>query len=443
MSKKYAKEKPKSKGVMSRILIIGSVVTLALGITGAVVMANTGNGQTVADSNVVSEASIKDAMTNTGNQILTAWSQDKIKAGDKVENLYKVAPDAFVVPEGIKMGIVYKESSPGTFALCGWGAKDGNGSAKTTAIAYKSPNGSFAPMGIDCGPAGANATDLTLKAGGLIKVDRPKDLKFPDAVSSPVDNAPVSVPAPAVQAPAPAPAKPATPMDWTGFIVGALVLGGLGVLIFMIAMVYKLSRRFKADAQKSKLNTDRWKELVERCDTIMKEWAAYELDPVKILDFPLLSDMRENTTIQFHNALRKAKHLRPSDVRKMSEIDAISSPFAKAVEDLENAFHTAETEAKRIRWNNFTADERKRLQTAKHLLNLAMDGGATDSERQSAYKRMQKELDGLIVVPKATILALEKKVNLMITDGRDSEDDLSVDQFINKDTNPEKVSVRK
>ena len=52
----------------------------------------------------------------------------------------------------------------------------------------------------------------------------------------------------------------------------------------------------------------------------------------------------------------------------------------------------------------------ERLARAQHLLRLASDSGATPQERQSAYARAQKELDGLIVLPATTRASIERKI---------------------------------
>jgi hypothetical protein len=385
-----------------------------------------GTGVSMAQAAPVNanDNAVTDALENTGNHILKSFTAGELKPGTSLDDLYKVVPDAFVVPSNIDMAIVYIPDSPSQFALCGWGSGGGKdiGTSQNAAYVYKSTSGGYSPMAIDCGPAGANAVPLNLKDGNLIESGtRPENIPFPEGVAVPSVVAETPAAQTPVPAPAPAPTKAAEPVNfpWVGFAIGAGILVALGVLIFMISLTYKMSRKFKKDAQSASLNISRWNELVERYDSITKEWASYELDPVRILDFPLLSDMNEERTIKFHAALRKAKHLRPSNVKKVSEIAAFGSPFALAVDELENTFHAAETEAKRVRWSKFTPEERKRLQTAKSLLNLAMDSGATEAERQSAYKRMQKELDGLIVIPKATVLALEKKVSLMLTDGNE------------------------
>jgi hypothetical protein len=59
-----------------------------------------------------------------------------------------------------------------------------------------------------------------------------------------------------------------------------------------------------------------------------------------------------------------------------------------------------------------TAEERKRLDTAKQLLIVATDQAASPNERQLAYRRVREELDGLILLSDEAVDVLEKKVAL-------------------------------
>lgn len=88
--------------------------------------------------------------------------------------------------------------------------------------------------------------------------------------------------------------------------------------------------------------------------------------------------------------------------------------YRAAVHNFEVAFDVAEREAKRIKDGKFTGPERQRLATARKLLRIAEDSAATPAERQTAYKRARRELDGLIVLPEATMAALEEKIARMI-----------------------------
>lgn len=152
-------------------------------------------------------------------------------------------------------------------------------------------------------------------------------------------------------------------------------------------------------------------------EDVNRKWLDYELDVGKLIDFPLMTDVREPLTVAFLRAKREADGLRPDaagDVTAPSRLEA----YRTAVNSYEVAFAVAEREARRVRDSNFTGPERERLATARTLLRLAGDSAATPSERQAAYKRARRELDGLIVLPDATLAALEEKVAPMLDSGR-------------------------
>jgi hypothetical protein len=184
----------------------------------------------------------------------------------------------------------------------------------------------------------------------------------------------------------------------------AIVVVAIGVIMASIWFYRKMVIAKSA----SSVNVDTWKTLIAKHREIRANWASYELDASKLLDFPLMTDMREPATIALHKALKHALSLEPKDIQSVKFIDAAGSPFARAVNDLDVAFHTAESEARRVVWGRFTNEERKRLATAKNLLSIAMDSAASPSERQMAYKRVFKEIEGLIHIPEQALLALEK-----------------------------------
>ena len=86
----------------------------------------------------------------------------------------------------------------------------------------------------------------------------------------------------------------------------------------------------------------------------------------------------------------------------------------------------AEREARRIKDSNFTGPERQRLATARKLLRIAEDSAATPAERQTAYKRARKEWDGLIVLPEATVAALEGRIAGMLGARQDPDTDARI-----------------
>jgi hypothetical protein len=91
--------------------------------------------------------------------------------------------------------------------------------------------------------------------------------------------------------------------------------------------------------------------------------------------------------------------------------------YRNAVTDYEVAFDVAERDARRLKDSTFTDAERKRLDTAKQLLTVAVDEAATPAERQLAYRRVREELDGLLSLSDDAIEVLEKKVALQLPAG--------------------------
>ena len=155
-------------------------------------------------------------------------------------------------------------------------------------------------------------------------------------------------------------------------------------------------------------------------DAVNKRWLEYELDVGKLIDFPLMTDVREPLTVAFLRAKREADGLRPATARELTATSRLEA-YRSAVNGYEVAFAVAEREARRIKDSKFSGPERERLATARKLLRLAEDDAATPAERQAAYKRARRELDGLIVLPDATVAALEEKVAPMLDSGRPSD----------------------
>jgi hypothetical protein len=146
-------------------------------------------------------------------------------------------------------------------------------------------------------------------------------------------------------------------------------------------------------------------------DAVTARWLEYELDVAKIIAFPAMSDGRQPLTAAFLRAKRIADGLRPASAKARITNEQLSE-YRNAVADFEVAFDVAERDARRLRDSSFSEAERKRLDTAKQLLTVAIDEAATPAERQLAYRRVREELDGLISISDEAIEVLEKKVML-------------------------------
>ncbi len=150
--------------------------------------------------------------------------------------------------------------------------------------------------------------------------------------------------------------------------------------------------------------------LLQRHDATDARWLSYEIDVAKLLDFPLMTDMREPLTLGFHKAKSRADLLRPARVDDIFDDRDAQLEYRDAVADYVAAFDVAESEAIRRRRSDFSAEDQERLARAQNLLRLASDDAATPQERRNAYGRAQTELDGLIVLPAATRAAIQSKV---------------------------------
>jgi hypothetical protein len=145
----------------------------------------------------------------------------------------------------------------------------------------------------------------------------------------------------------------------------------------------------------------------DRTDT---RWLDYELDIGKLLDFPLMTDMRNPLTERFHRAKLRADLLRPAKAEDLLEDTDAARQYLDAVENYATAFDVAESEAIRRRRNDFTKAEQQRLTRARSALRVAVDAGATPQERERAYALASRELDGLIVLPERARAAIERGI---------------------------------
>jgi hypothetical protein len=150
--------------------------------------------------------------------------------------------------------------------------------------------------------------------------------------------------------------------------------------------------------------------LLTEHDRTDARWLDYEVDVAKLLDFPLMTDMRNPLTVAFHRAKRQADLLRPERAEDVLSDRAAQLDYRSAVHEYVSAFEVAEVEAIRRRRSDFSQDDQQRLARAQHLLQLAEDVAASPQERQIAYARATKELDGLIVLPAPVRASIERRI---------------------------------
>ena len=147
---------------------------------------------------------------------------------------------------------------------------------------------------------------------------------------------------------------------------------------------------------------------IEEHDRTDTRWLDYELDVAKLLDYPLMTDMRDPLTERFHRAKLRSDFLRPAEVADLVDDRDATREYLDAVQEYVTAFDVAEAEAIRRRRTGFSGDEQERLARAQRLLRVSSDSAATSQERERAYRLARRELDGLIVLPERARAALER-----------------------------------
>jgi hypothetical protein len=145
----------------------------------------------------------------------------------------------------------------------------------------------------------------------------------------------------------------------------------------------------------------------DRTDT---RWLDYELDVSKLLDYPLMTDMRDPLTQRFHRAKLRANLLRPADPGDLLTDSDAARQYLDAVAEYVTAFDVAEAEAFRRQRSDFSKEEQQRLSRALSALRIASDTAATPQERERAFDVARGELDGLIVLPERTRAAIERGI---------------------------------
>ena len=171
--------------------------------------------------------------------------------------------------------------------------------------------------------------------------------------------------------------------------------------------VAEASGRGKVDEATARRDTTK---LLERHDRTDARWLTYEVDVAKLLDFPMMTDMRQPLTVAFHKARSRADLWRPITVDDAVADRNAMLDYRDAVHEYVAAFDVAEAEAIRRRRSDFSTEGQERIERAQRLLRLASDEAATSGERQNAYAKAQRELDGLIVLPAVARSAIESRI---------------------------------
>jgi hypothetical protein len=169
-----------------------------------------------------------------------------------------------------------------------------------------------------------------------------------------------------------------------------------------------------ASAERSTANqVAQWRtitRILEQHSRTDARWLDYELDYAKLLDFPVMTDLRDPLVAAFHKAKIRADLLRPVKAEDLLDDRESADAYLAAVEDYVTAFDAAEAEAIRRGHTDFSQESRQRIVRARSLMAVASDASATTQEREHAYEVAHRELAGLVVLPSRTRAEIERGI---------------------------------
>lgn len=140
-----------------------------------------------------------------------------------------------------------------------------------------------------------------------------------------------------------------------------------------------------------------------KLDGLENEISAYGNDIVKLLKFPIMSDLRDKNTLEMMLALKNSKNIHPESNPKK---------FRKSVNSLERKFMKAESNARIICATAFSDEQRKKADKARDLFALACNDVSSEQEKKNAFKQGFRQLEGVVDVTDSAIENMRIKVGI-------------------------------
>lgn len=133
--------------------------------------------------------------------------------------------------------------------------------------------------------------------------------------------------------------------------------------------------------------------------------ATYETDIVKIIKYPSMTDRSNAATLAMALAKTTAERL-------VADEECEESELLEAVKDLEATFMVAESEALKMAATSLSEAERRKVEKAKDLLNMAANEASSEQEKKVSFKQAFKHLEGVLVVPEVAVDTFRIKIGL-------------------------------
>lgn len=139
-------------------------------------------------------------------------------------------------------------------------------------------------------------------------------------------------------------------------------------------------------------------------DDIEQKYAVYERDIVKLIKYPMMTDLTNPYTAAFHSVLRKTQRL---------YVEGDMKAYKDSLETLEDAFHVAESNARKISLSQLHPDDRAKVTDARQMLAIALDEAASETEKKNAFKGAMRNLEGIVAVPETAVATLRQQIGLL------------------------------
>ncbi|MCS3778515.1 hypothetical protein [Tsukamurella ocularis] len=133
-----------------------------------------------------------------------------------------------------------------------------------------------------------------------------------------------------------------------------------------------------------------WDRAAGRHDTVLGEYAAYELDPEMLLRFPAMWDFSSPKVIAFHDALEHAGALRTDEYPG----DESAAEYADAVTDLRTSWYAADRYARSTGSDGLADEDVRDLDRGLKLYRHASSSVA--AERAAYLNQVVSTVDKLV-----------------------------------------------
>lgn len=228
-----------------------------------------------------------------------------------------------------------------------------------------------------------------------------------------------ATPTPDAVLPTPTPAAasvPAEPFNWAPIVIGGVVLA---LILAIVGVIYawrthlgpraSAARQAVIDQRAQRVAAkDAWDGALAAEAQASARWLAYEKDLELAMRFPLMRDFSSEVVKQVVGSMSKAAGLRGGVPSVQPGREAADQPYVAAVRDFVHALDVAEAQARRVGDNLLTPEQRANLATAQQMFRIVTGEGSSQHERESALKRMNSLLRGIIEVPPMVLAQIEQ-----------------------------------